>query len=845
MSIASAGKTLRNWVDRATPVRAAILILLGMLSSNWDSTQSHVAVADEPAAEEPPAKKETPADAPPSNAASQAETEDFAKLRLPLFTRYCGKCHGEQEPQGEFQLSRLGPSMTDEEDYARWNKVLEKLHSGAMPPMNEPRPSDEEIGQLIGWIQESLRAAEMADRVLHGRVVLRRLNRAQYENTICDLLRIKTDLQGMLALDGSADGFDNVSSALHLSTFALERYLEAGDKALNLAIANNTRPPLIQGHYDLRKERSVTLSQESVFRLTDDAVVMLSSSEWNGIWLYDFYPPDGGLYRIRISAQAMNSEGKPVSYRVANGDLRGKHGLIGYFDAPPDKPQVAEVYAQIEPRSTISILPYGLATAHVVVKSGAEKYEGPGLAIQWVEVEGPLHESWPPPSHSDLFENLKQEPFPDPRIGQRLEVVSSNPEHDARQILQRFLRLAFRRNIQPEEVEPYLSLFRDQLAQGHRFEQAIRVPLLAALVSDEFLFLREEPGALNDFSLASRLSYFLWNSLPDESLLQRAAEGKLRDPAVLRQEVERMLQDPKVTAFTESFVGQWLGLRNIDFTEPNHVYPEFDHMLKVSMIRETELFFTEVLNNNLSLTNFVDSDFSMLNGRLARHYGIPGPSGWEFEKVSLPPGCHRGGVLTMASVLKVTANGSYTHPVHRGVWVLERILGQRPPNPPANVPVVEPDTRGAKGIKEQLALHSQASCASCHSKIDPPGFALESFDVIGQWRENYRTTGLGEAVTINGVNMPYLKGPSVECSGTLPDGRKFENIDDYKRLLLEDKDQLARAMTMKLVTYATGAAPERLDQDEVERIVAKIREESYGMKSLIHAIVESPLFLNK
>jgi hypothetical protein len=373
------------------------------------------------------------------------------------------------------------------------------------------------------------------------------------------------------------------------------------------------------------------------------------------------------------------------------------------------------------------------------------------------------------------------------------------------------------------------------------------VGLKAVLVSPNFLFLRETPGRLDEFALASRLSYFLWSSMPDEPLLECAREGKLSDAGVLRDQVERMLADPKAAALTENFVGQWLGLRDIDFTEPSHIlYPEYDEMLREAIVRETELFFTEVLRHDLSLANFVASDFSLLNGRLAKHYGIPGIEGSEFRKVNLPPESHRGGVLTMASVLKVTANGTSTSPVIRGAWVLDRILGTPPPKPPADVPAIEPDIRGATTIREQLAKHRRIeSCAACHAEIDPPGFALESFDVIGGWRDNYRTTGSGESVTVDGRRMPYHKGKPVDPADVLPDGRQFANIDELKQLLLADKDQVARAMTGKLLTYATGQAPSAADQPAVEAIVGRIRDKDYGLRTLVHEVVQSEVFQTK
>jgi hypothetical protein len=264
------------------------------------------------------------------------------------------------------------------------------------------------------------------------------------------------------------------------------------------------------------------------------------------------------------------------------------------------------------------------------------------------------------------------------------------------------------------------------------------------------------------------------------------------------------------------------------------------------MVRETELFFDEVLKDDLSLTNFVASDFTMLNGRLAKHYGIPGIDGWEFRKVKLPKDSHRGGMLTMASVLKVTANGTTTSPVIRGAWVMDRILGTPPPRPPADVPAVEPDTRGATTIREQLAKHRKiASCAACHVKIDPPGFALENFDVIGGWRDNYRSSGNGQTVVIDGQRMPYLKGKKVDAGDVMPDGQTFKDIDEFKQLLLKDKDQLARALTVKLVTYATGAAPTTADKTAVEEIVAAEGKKQYGFRTLVHEVVQSQLFRSK
>ena len=710
------------------------------------------------------------------------------------------------------------------------------------------------------------------------RVVLRRLNRTEYQNTVRDLLGIDVDLKELLPLDSSAGGFDNVGEALHISSFLMDRYLEAADKVLGVAIANLPQPPLVKKRYSLKDERLVKTTTEKVYFDRDDSLVMFSSSPWNAITVGQFYPPDRGRYRIRISAFGHQSDGKPVTYRVDSGPmLMGtKNHLVSYFDAVADKPTVIEFVDHFEARNHIRISPYGLAGAQVVTKVGADKYEGPGLGIDWVDVEGPLHETWPPESHRRIFGDMPQDKAPIYNYSQRVEVVSKEPLVDADRILRNFARRAFRRPVTDADIQPLVKLFETKLAEPRSFEQAIRVGLTAILVSPNFLFLREEPGQLDDFALASRLSYFLWSTMPDEELLAFATTGNpkrergavacdlevkssspsltrrvtLSDPETLHQQVERMLKHPNAEQFTTNFVGQWLGLRDIDFTEPSHqLHPEYDDMLKVSMVRETELFFAEILKNNLSLTNFIASDFTMLNARLAKHYGIPVVDGFAFRRTPLPPGSHRGGVLTMASVLKVTANGTSTSPVMRGAWVLDRILGQPPEPPPENVAALEPDIRGATTIREQLAKHRQIeSCASCHVDIDPPGFALESFDVIGGWRDYYRTTSWAQhvkEVVIDGRKMPYYDGLKVDPADVLPDGRRFANIDEFKQLLLADKDQLARALTAKLLIYATGAAPSSTDEPQIKAIVAKVREKNYGLRSLIHEIVASELFRTK
>jgi len=561
------------------------------------------------------------------------------------------------------------------------------------------------------------------------------------------------------------------------------------------------------------------------------------TSAYSPTTLQRFRPAGDGKYRFRVSAYGFQTT-EPVTMSVYAGTMQEKDQkshLVGYYDIPAKEPRVVEFTETLKRDQTIKIVPYGLAAnlaSKADKKIAAATYEGPGLAIQWIEVEGPLQDNGPPESYRRLFGTLE------PDKGELA---------DAERILAVFMPRAYRRPVAKEELQACVDLVGACLKQGQSFSQALRMGLQAVLCSHHFLFFKEEPGKLDEFALASRLSYFLWSSMPDEPLFELARQGKLHEPETLRQQVERMLEDPRAKRFSEDFVGQWLDLRQIEFTTPDkRLYRNFDELLQVSMVQETLLFFEEILKNDLSVLNFVDSDFTFLNEPLAEHYGIRGVKGREkLRKVKLPPGCHRGGVLTQASVLKVTANGTSTSPVQRGVWVLRKVMGQPPPPPPKDVPALEPDIRGATTMREQLAKHRQiASCAGCHAQIDPIGFALENFDVIGSWREFYRVV---DPVVVDGQvrGMRSRKGPAVDAADTLPDGRSFSDIDEFKRLLGQDKDQVARALAEHLLTYATGGSVRAADRPAIDEIVARVRPKNYGLRTLIHEIVQSPTFQSK
>jgi hypothetical protein len=776
-----------------------------------------------------------------------ADPKSAADPTQQFFAEHCRGCHAGAKPKGDFRLESLSQDFADDANRKQWLKVFEQVKEGTMPPAKKPRPPVKDVETLTAWISGRAAAAEIAASASRGRVVMRRLNRAEYKNSVRDLLGVDVELDDVLPEDTSSGGFDNSAEALHVSSYLMDGYLEAADRVIDAAVAGGPQPWTIKKRFDVKDERSVKPTG-SVYRHVDDGVAIFSSwvSANIQVALWQFTAKTRGKYRIRLSAYGFQCS-KPVTFHVMVGPSSQVHQrLVDYFEAPPDKPTVVEFVAVMNPQETIRVVTDGLpATPPDIAKVGADHYKGPGLVIQWIDIDGPLGDSWPPQSHRGLFGDLPQAPLAG-RTNRR-EVVSQQPLVDAERILRDFTRRAFRRTVTEEDIQPFLARVQTQLEKNESFEQAMRVGLQAVLVSQPFLFLREKPGQLDDFAMAARLSYFLWSSTPDETLLAVAEQGKLSNPDVLREQIERMLQDPRAVAFTENFAGQWLGLRGINATMPDSMlYPEFDDMLKVSMAKETLLFFDEVLKSDLSLTNFIDCDFAILNSRLAKHYGIPGVEGLEFRKVALPPESHRGGVLTMASVLKVTANGTTTSPILRGAWVLDRILGTPPPKPTVDVEAVEPDIRGATTIRDQLAKHRQsAECASCHIKIDPPGFALENFDVIGGWRDHYRSIGAGEPVIVDGRKKRYLNGPKVDAADVLPDGRQFQNIDEFKQLLLADKDQLARALTEKLLTYATGAAPTIGDRAEIESIVHNIAGKNYGFRSLVHEIVQSKVFQSK
>lgn len=787
-----------------------------------------------------------------------------------LLRNYCTDCHSGDSAEADLQLNSIPLDFSDERLEKQWLTIFDKLEAGEMPPAEELQPPNGKRQTAMAMIAQGLRDANLERRGNEGRVVFRRLNRFEYENTLHDLLQIEIPLMGFLPEDATADGFNKVASALRLSPLHLEQYLAAAGAAIDEALIHEPLAAPIREKVTYPSDVYVRSKARLVL---GDGLVLFGGTP---ALYFPWKAPAQGHYRFNLLLEAHQSL-EPLTYSIRAGNFERRVGaenhLAGYFDIEPGAKREITFESRMQAGDKVQFSTFGIDGKTGIRKVGIENYRGPGIWLGRLIVEGPLETEFPPASHQRLFDDLplisvpgKFNPAKTKRRAQRTEyheVHSAEPSKDATRLLQRFAVKAFRRPVTELDLKPFESLVHDRLKRGLPFEQAMKSGYTAILCSPDFLFVTQRPSdkdsvrskqvrsppRLNDFELASRLSYFLWASMPDDELIQLAGKGVLRDETVLRKEVERMLASPKSQRFVQDFAGQWLDLNLIEFTTPDRrLYPDFDELLQVSMVEETNRFFREILEHDRSVSNFIDSDFAILNERLASHYHIDGVTGQDFRRVELPPDSRRGGVLTQASVLKVTADGTNTSPVLRGVWALERIIGKPVPPPPASVPGIEPDIRGATTIREQLAKHRQSeSCSVCHRHIDPLGFAMENFDVIGGWRQHYRSPRSGPVIKTEGYRrqISYRTGLEVDPSGELPHGGKFTSMDQLKEMLAADPEQIARCLTEKLIAYGTGCGVEFADRDEVEAILTRTKPSHYGLKCLIHEIVQSDLFRYK
>ena len=839
------------------------------------------------------------------------------------FSQHCTECHDKDAKKGNLDLISLKPDFTDAENFARWVKVHDRIASGEMPPKKSARPPAKDTTSVVKALRESLLAAEQARLAGTGRTGLRRLTRAEYENTIRDLFDMPgIALQGNLPADGSAHGFDKNSDALDISHVNLAKYVEAAEHTLELATATRPTAPT-------RQFRRISLMNAGGFVthvvMNGDGVLLRNkkpdpdfppAGEWThvdqgaherlgifttnsstGLFRHEdeslspyfiehvtIYP---GRYRVRTSVWAFQwdkgqvlpargTEAARLSVVQLTGDGRGgQHPsyVLGYYDAPSLTAKEHELVTWLNHNEIIGFNVASLAPAANYARKGhAMAFTGPGIACDWLDIEGPLHDVWPPVAHRVLFGGLplvefdakanpgvtpparkkvrqigagKNRPDPEPGLW---TVRSEQPLVDADRLLASFLPKAFRRPVEADVRKGYVAKVEERLKAGDSFEFAMRWAYRAALCSPDFLYLVEPVVKLDNFALASRLSFFLWNSAPDARLTELAGSGKLRDAKTLRGEVERLLKDKKSERFVEDFLGQWLKLRAIAANDADKkLYPEFGPYLQDSMVAETRAYFRELLEKNLDARHLVRSDFVMVNEKLAKHYGIAGVSGAQIRRVPLPADCPRGGFLTQGAILKITANGTTTSPVPRGAFVMDRLFGQPPEPPPPNVAAVEPDVRGATTIRELLDKHrNNAACASCHAKMDPPGFALESFDVIGGYRTRYRSIGEGDPAPRGAIDpfigISFKLGPQVDASGALPDERKFADIREFQKLAAADSPLLLKNLAQQLAVYATGRGLAFSDRDAIAAIVASTQKQGGGVRTLVHELTQSRLF---
>ncbi len=820
------------------------------------------------------------------------DRDGFERVAVPYFDRYCLDCHSDAKAKGELNLeSGLANDFSDPAASAVWGEVLDVVHSHEMPPEDEPQPPAEEAARFADWVAAELARAEVARR--ENQVVLRRLNRAEYANTVRDLLGLEFDPDTFPA-DPPAGGFDNVGSALTMSPLHMELYYDAARALVDRAITRPDveRPAAMRWRFEFEEDLEGgdrTWLQRDGQRVLlnsgnndkEGGFVVLRTEGWDkGAGFREFRLPHEGDYAIRVRAAARVPDREEVvegvrAIRVAHdGEEAKKKGrdydpasveehlahfreesmydygpprmqvevtrggqpaLAGEFDvdAPVGAPRVYEVRARFDTAKAGIKLMNRYAVPRVLENfwfQGRDEFPRPELLLDWIEIEGPLHAEWPPAPHRKLFAGVLRE--------------GSEPgREEAEALLARFMREAWRRPVTEAELVRKLRLYDAEIEGGADFYEAVKAPLVAAMTSPAFLFLAEPVAvgeALDAHQVAARLAYFLWSSMPDAELRALAEDGGLLGAAALREQVDRMLADPRSEAFCDHFAGQWLELRKIGANPPApDLFPRYDRHLEVSMAEESVAFFRTVLSEDLSVMNFIRSDFVTVNERMARYYGIDGVRGDAMRKVPVGEGARRGGVVTQASVLCVTSNGTRTSPVVRGTWILKNLLGTDPGLPVANAGEIAPKVPGIDKatVRQRLEIHRELTqCARCHNKIDPLGFALENYDAAGAWRDR---EGFGYKGRVGD------RDPEIDASATMPDGTEFAGVAGLQEQLLAKEELFLRCLAEKLFTYGLGREPGYADRATVEAAAEACREGGYTLRAMIRFLVTSEAFLTK
>lgn len=760
----------------------------------------------------------------------------------------CVACHGPSAQNASVRLDNLPVDFADDRRAAEtWHDVRNALNSGKMPPRDAANLSADERTVLLDWLDAALADAEEGSESTG--TVMRRLNRVEYQNTMRDLLGLDIDyVKNLPADEASRDGFTNNGAALRMSALLVEHYLRAARDGLGRVIVTGPAPPV----FEHRAEETVIDKVKTVnwsSRLGRTGTFAARVPEF----------PDEGEFVLRIRARAEGPPEAPhprmhvsLGYRA---DTQTPSRIVAEVDVPDGPARVFEFRGRIEEfplqSRTQSKYPGLLVWVRNAYSDGqpppapekvpfvengklkeklvwTEDPDFPRVIVESLEFRAPVYATWPPAHHKRLVPIQ-----PD---------SADDEEPAARESLRKFLRLAYRRPVRDEEITKALRFFTEVRPTVGTFEEALREVLAMALISPDFLYRIEDAeigSPLDDHQLASRLSYFLWSTMPDERLMGLADRGLLSDPAALQKETERMLDDPRSWEFVERFSDEWLDLGGVHriAINPNY-YPGFDALLKEDMRRETQHFFAEVLREDASAMSFLRSDFAVLNQPMAAHYGVPGPRGGDFQRVKLHAARRPGGLLTHASVLLSNSTGEDSHPVERGVWIRRALLGNPPAPPPPAVPNLETGDPDFKllPVKRQLESHQDnAACARCHQGIDPWGIALEEFDAVGLRRDKI-TRRSGERVETH----------EVDARTTLPDGAEVDGVDALAQHLVDERgQQFARALASKLASYAVGRSLVHADEGSMNEIVARFEESGYRLRELCTIIVTSELFRSR
>lgn len=775
--------------------------------------------------------------------------------------KHCNRCHGAMKEEGDIRFDKLSRDFKTGRDTHHWAEALDKVNSGEMPPKKEPQPTQKEISEFVTSLDARLKEGRAARMAARPSVAHYRLSRREYQNSVYDLLGVRYDptKPGELNEDTLWHGFERIGSELSLSASHVDRYYRAAGLVLDRAFpatsseARKVRKTAAELRYNGGKAQQEALDRFGIKRplrhlLYPGNVHQALSPNWFG----KVGPEHSGLYKVRIQASGIRPVGGQTAH-LSIGKRTGEETVDGLIEfditATEDSPQVHEFEVFLEMPMSLEFCV--VATDVVDRRAGAafrnalngNSYifthssetrlltpnapqmfdeKGNGLfstvLLDWIEWEGPLETDAEKSRRHGLL----------PPDDATMEVVA---EH-----LHRFAERAWRRPVKKDELTDYLQAYRSERDAGEKPADAFRAAMQGVLTSRHFIYLVEGDPVprerLNDSEIATRMSYFLWSSMPDDGLFAAVRSGSLKGDG-LKKEVDRMLADGKTNHFINDFVRQWLQLHRLGMFPPDRkLYPTYDAWLETSLRAEPVEFFREMFSKNLPVDTFIDSDWTMANARLCDFYGLPEPKTGGFQRVSLKPEDHRGGLLTMGAVLGLTSDGTRHRPVHRGVWLSEAIFNRTPPPPPANVDPIEPiPPTGTKiTIRQRIEVHAKnASCAACHAKIDPLGLAFDQYDAVGQWRiRELVPTGVGE-------------NPLVDASGSLPDGRSFKDSVQFKKLLIEDRSHIARAFIEHLCTYALRRVLTVDDHDDIKAIEAAAKTNEYRVKDIIRAVALSEL----